>query len=177
MKIKKKGLSSAILALKKHAVTVEQANEITDKLANMGAAAVKMQHEGTVDTNYRLTESGVVATPMYSDATVRVEKTKNGHVIVAEGDQLLFFEFGAGVDKNSPREWSNKLDVPVPPNISDIGTYGYGMGSNSQWFYKDEETGDSYMTSGYKARAGFALAITLIVARANEIIKEVRGKK
>lgn len=69
-------------------------------------------------------------------------------VLVVEGKDILFIEFGAGVYYNSPAGTS-----PHPLGKEKgytIGSYGQGKGKQNTWFYY-EESGELVMTHGTQA--------------------------
>lgn len=61
-----------------------------------------------------------------NDADVTVEKRDNGYAVVANGNAVLFIEFGAGV---------HYPDSHPEPHGMAHGTYGKGLGQNDYWYY------------------------------------------
>lgn len=162
------GIDKLIASLNQANNYVNKQEEIIEKLAVIGANEVDKHHRSVSITNEII---GGGSIQVRSDAKVGVEKVNNGLSIVATGENFVFFEFGAGVEHNNPRHWKNILKIPVPGSISDIGTYGYGMGSQPYWRYS--YGGEYIQTSGNKAVQGFAHAINAIVANLDDVIEEV----
>lgn len=168
MKVEIKGLDSVIKKVESMTNMPEKANKIFYKLCEIGEQEVRKAHRD-VEYDYNFDTNSQVA--IQSDIRTYIDVVDNKTSLVAEGQQLLFHEFGAGISKNNPREWSNVLNIPVPLTILPIGTYGQGFGMNEKWVYR--EANMAFLTKGYKAKAGFAHAINAIVANTDRIIKEV----
>lgn len=63
----------------------------------------------------------------------RVEKTVNGYRVVAEGEQVTFIEFGAGVYFNAP---AGSSPHPRGEELGFIiGEFGQGYGKKNTWGY------------------------------------------
>ncbi len=86
-----------------------------------------------------------------SGVEVRVEPGgENTTQVIAEGEEAVYIEFGAGVHFNGsvgsyPNPLAKNLDF-----ISAIGTYGQGHGSQDMWVYKDSH-GEKQWTYGTPA--------------------------
>jgi len=65
--------------------------------------------------------------------------TPYGCYVEAEGEGIIFMEFGAGVHFND-----GSYPEPKPAGVVGIGQYGSGKGSNDVWQFKD---GGSYYTT------------------------------
>lgn len=72
-----------------------------------------------------------------ADIQCRVEKTANGYSVIAQGEQVTFIEFGAGVYFNPPAGASPHPQGGELGFI--IGEYGKGQGSKKVWGYYDSE--------------------------------------
>lgn len=91
-------------------------------------------------------------------------------VLIIEGIDILFIEFGAGVYHNGSAGSS-----PHPKGQEfgyTIGSYGKGQGKNDYWFYT-AETGESVMSHGTEATMPVYSASVEIQRRIREIAKEV----
>ena len=99
----------------------EKCQQFVDRLAQQGlqVASARFQVANYSGTN---------------DVTVRIEKRGNMYsAVVAEGDAVLFIEFGTGV--TYPDGHPDK-----PPEVSPRGTYGYGLGKmRDGWRYPIEK--------------------------------------
>lgn len=88
-------------------------DELCRRLANMGMANAKLHF-------FEALYDGI------NDADVTVEKRSNGYAVVADGNSVLFIEFGAGVHYPDSHPEANGLTH---------GSYGKGYGKNDYWFY------------------------------------------
>jgi hypothetical protein len=106
-------------------------------------------------------------------AEVNVSVTNSGDVtlVIADGEDAVWVEFGAGVYHNgsvgtSPHPSGNDLKFT-------IGTYGKGMGSRNVWgFYED---GELYLTHGTPAVMPMYNAVKTVCAEIDNIAREVFG--
>lgn len=112
-------------------------------------------------------------TAMYdgtNDVSVRLDTSKNGYVIVAEGEAVAFIEFGAGVYHNGSEPYPN----PRPDGIVGIGEYGKGKGKRKAWGYQDEN-GEIVITRGNPAAMPMWYASEEIRNSVLKVVKEVFG--
>ena len=112
-------------------------------------------------------------TAMYdgtNDVSVRLDTTKNGYAIVAEGKVVAFIEFGAGVYHNGSEPYPN----PRPSGIVGIGEYGQGKGKRKAWGYEDEN-GEVVITRGNPAAMPMWYASEEIKNSVLKVVKEVFG--
>jgi hypothetical protein len=110
-------------------------------------------------------------TAMYdgtNDVSVRLDTTKNGYAIVAEGKVVAFIEFGAGVYHNTSEPYPN----PRPTGIVGIGEYGKGMGKRRAWGYKNEND-ELVITRGNPAAMPMWYASEEIKNAVLKVVKEV----
>ena len=169
MKVAKVGINSTLRTLRKYSNMDVKLDEASNQLAEIGAKVLREAHAGVMGVDHSVRDGRSV--PVYSDIEVEVENFAGETSIVARGRNFTFFEFGAGVKKNSPRSYENVLNVPVPSAIAGIGEYGYGQGKNQSWLYQQDKK--PIITGGYAARHGFANAINRIVARSPRVVKGV----
>ncbi len=102
------------------------------------------------------------------DVTVYATDEGNISLVVADGKEAVFIEFGAGV-------YYNPDGAPHPARgqgIVAIGEYGYGYGKRKVWGYYDEE-GNLKLTHGTPASMPMYHAIQEIVPRIPDICREV----
>ena len=110
-------------------------------------------------------------TAMYdgnNDVSVRLDETKNGYVIVAEGKAVAFIEFGAGVYHNSSEPYPN----PRPEGIVGIGEYGKGHGKQKAWGFMDEND-ELVITRGNPAAMPMWYASEEIKNSVMKVVREV----
>lgn len=112
-------------------------------------------------------------TAMYdgtNNVSVKLDTTKNGYAIVAEGQAVAFIEFGAGVYHNTSEPYPN----PRPTGIVGIGEYGQGKGKRKAWGYKNEND-ELVITRGNPAAMPMWYASEEIKNSILKIAKEVWG--
>lgn len=105
---------------------------------------------------------------------VQVSVTERGavSVVVADGEDAVWCEFGAGVYHNgsvgsSPNPYGNELGFT-------IGSYGKGYGKKQAWGYYDEN-GELIITRGTPATMPMYNAAQDIMRKSVEIAREVFG--
>lgn len=167
---RKSGFGNVKKKAQRYRNVLKNSEQVLDELADMAQHEIEQAHSGVMGTDVVLGDDGYRFQPIYSDIKVDIEKTDNKRSVVATGEKFLFYEFGSGIVKNSPRNWTNILNIPVPDEIVPIGQYGYGQGAKDSWIYRDDK--GVVMTSGYAARHGFANAINKVVAEVKGVIEE-----
>lgn len=105
------------------------------------------------------------------DVKVEVKSRGNILVVVADGEDAVWCEFGAGVYHNgavgsSPNPYGNDLGFA-------IGTYGKGHGKQMAWGYYED--GKVVITRGTPASMPMYNAAQDVMRRAIEIAREVFG--
>ena len=106
------------------------------------------------------------------DVRVSVSDKGNITVIVAEGEDAVWCEFGSGVYHNdsvgsSPNPYGNDLGFT-------IGSYGKGYGKKQAWGYYDDN-GDLVITRGTPATMPMYNAAQEVMRKSVEIAREVFG--
>lgn len=172
MEIKITGLDNLIKKIEQATVTPEKANKIAYRLAKIGEEELEKAYSEPKIDIHTPTGDLVISGP---NVDMGVDQIGNETTLWAKGEDLLFYEFGTGVTHNTPRSWDNVLNIPVPSEILDIGTYGKGYGSYEYWFYSKPWL-RGIKTYGIKARAGFPNAINRMVDEVDEVIKEVMNE-
>lgn len=165
----KTNLDSVVKKTKRYLNTLNNSEKILDDLAKSAEKEILDAHSGVMGYDKVYVVDGVAQKePKFSDIVVNVVRSQNQRSVEATGEEFIFYEFGAGVKHNSPRVWDNALNIPVPSEVSPIGTYGQGQGSQERWYWDSGRRS----TEGYPARQGFANAINTAVAEVDKIIKE-----
>ena len=106
-----------------------------------------------------------------NDVTVTVQHGDEVSVVIAEGEQAVFIEYGAGVYHNG-----SPGDSPHPWGIQQgygIGTYGQGKGVRNTWGYK--KNGEVFLTHGTPAAIPMYRGAEEAIRAIGEIISEVFG--
>jgi hypothetical protein len=106
------------------------------------------------------------------DVQVSVSNKKAITVVIADGEDAVWCEFGAGVYHNgsvgsSPHPKGNELGFT-------IGSYGKGYGKGQAWGYYDE-SGELIITRGTPATMPMYNAAQEVMRKAVEIAREVWG--
>ena len=111
-----------------------------------------------------------------ADVSVSVTPSGNISVIVANGEDAVWCEFGSGVFYNgavgsSPNPYGASVGFT-------IGSYGQGKGSQKAWGYYEDDTGGEkkvVITRGTPATMPMYNAAISVATRAISIAKEVFG--
>lgn len=115
-------------------------------------------------------EHTIRGNPRKPEVNVTVDERGNVSVVVAEGEDAVWCEFGAGVYFNgsvgsSPNPYGKDLGFT-------IGSYGKGYGKGQAWGYYDE-SGELVITRGTPATMPMYNAAKEVTKRAIEIAREV----
>lgn len=106
------------------------------------------------------------------DVTVNVDERGSISVVIADGEDAVWCEFGAGVYHNgsagsSPNPYGGKLGLT-------IGSYGKGFGKQQAWGYYSEN-GELIITRGTPASMPMYNAVQSVTIKAITIAREVFG--
>lgn len=102
---------------------------------------------------------------------ITVHDEGNVSMVVAEGKDAVFIEFGAGIYHNGS---VGSSPHPMASENTVIGGYGKGKGKSKQWGYVDVE-GQLHITHGTKATMPLYKASQMIANRVVVIAQEVFG--
>lgn len=116
-------------------------------------------------------EDRVRGGPRKPNVDVRVDERGSIAVVVADGEDAVWCEFGAGVYHNgsvgsSPHPKGNELGFT-------IGSYGKGYGKQKAWGYYED--GQLVITRGTPASMPMYNAVQEVTRKAIEIAREVFG--
>lgn len=103
------------------------------------------------------------------EINVTVEPIENGYAVVAEGREVLFVEFGAGVYYNGSEAYPGER----PEGVVGIGQYGRGYGNRDAWAFDDG--GGKVITRGNMPAAAMYWASEDIKRNIEQVAKEVFG--
>lgn len=133
---KQSDINKAIKKLKEYSVWVQQkSEELIDRLADIGVEVASI----TFDNNFE----PYVSNNIQHDVHVYKLRDGNGYAISAQGKDVCFLEFGAGVYYNG----SGMYPTQTPNEIVGIGEYGHGWGKRRGWVFKDTN-GNAVFTRG-----------------------------
>lgn len=116
-------------------------------------------------------EDVIKGTPRKPNVTVRVDEQGNIAVVIADGEDAVWCEFGAGVYHNgsvgsSPHPLGQELGFT-------IGSYGKGYGKGKAWGYYED--GQLIITRGTPASMPMYNAAQEVTRKAIVIAREVFG--
>ena len=138
--------------------------ELPRRLAEYGAADAQVRFDNAA---YDILVYGGGSHPAIS---VTAQQTDNGYAVVANGKEVCFVEFGAGVYYNG--DGGSYLGTR-PVDIAGIGEYGDGKGQNPSWYFKDEATGEVRRTHGTPASNALYFTARDMEEKVAEIAKEI----
>lgn len=135
----------------------------------MAAEIARMASSNFSSATMEHTVQGMSQKP---DVSVNVDERGFVSVVVANGEDAVWCEFGAGVYYNgsagsSPNPYGKDLGFT-------IGSYGKGYGKRKAWGYYDE-TGELVITRGTPATMPMYNAAREVTRKAIEIAREVFG--
>lgn len=116
------------------------AEELPKALAGFGVTRAEIRYSNAVGNIFL---SGSWETPFID---VHAEPIDGGWAVVANGEQVCFVEFGAGVYYNGDDSYLGER----PEGIVGIGEYGEGKGKRPFWVYVDDD-GEKHYTQGTPA--------------------------
>jgi len=165
-----KSLQRTIDSLRQYKASVERKTELLRKrVAEVLKELVETGFNGNIYND--IIHQGMRA----PNVDVILNNEREGvSVVIADGEEAVFAEFGAGVYYNGP---VGSFPHPNrPAGIVAIGTYGKGYGSRQIWGYYDSETGELRLTHGTPASMPMYHAVQEIAKRLPEIAREVFRK-
>ena len=104
-----------------------------------------------------------------SDVEVTVEDNGDVTTVIADGNEALFIEFGAGVFNNGPVGTS-----PHPWGTYTIGSYGKGNGAKNAWGYRNAD-GTITVTRGTPAAMPMYRGMQDAMNAFDSLVQEVFG--
>ena len=155
-----------IEALQAKLKKLEEFNKYLQTLEGAGVAIAQMQFD-----------QGYLYNPFeaygyggdYGNVTVTSKMTDNGFVIEANGEQVLFMEFGAGITYSG-----EAYEGERPEGIVGIGQYGKGRGSRRAWgYYNPNSKSGLTITYGVPALQGMYRAKKHIMQEVEKKVKEL----
>ena len=159
LSIKVQGLGKALKVISEQGVLADERKEaFLKQLSNTFRVSLRVHF----NSNWSL----YIDNP--SPVTIGVEREGDGYAVYAQGDQVAFVEFGAGVFYNGG---GNYL-LPRPKEIAGIGEFGDHKGKQQTWGYYDD-TGALHLTHGNPPANAFYHASEDIRRQIAQIAKEV----
>lgn len=107
-----------------------------------------------------------------NDVQVEVTHQNDLSIVIADGNEAVFIEYGAGVSNNgaagsSPHPWGAEFGFM-------IGEYGKGHGKRAVWYYRDEG-GNLVGTRGTPAAMPMYRGMQEAINTIDDIVREVFG--
>ena len=140
----------------------EKTRRLREEIAiRIGGYASQMFNSSVVDDT--------LTGPHYASVHVEVDDQERVTVVIANGADAVFVEFGAGVYHNggvgtSPHPEGERLGLT-------IGSYGKGLGKKKVWGYWDAN--GLVLTHGTPAAMPMYTAMKMVCSHIHEIAKEV----
>ena len=160
-----KDINRAIKEIEQYKVELRKKLEECRKRIAEAIASTAQSNFNSAGIN-DLPQGGIQRT---ADVTVRVDEQGTMTVIVADGEDAVWCEFGAGVYHNgapgsSPHPKGSELGFT-------IGGYGIGMGKRQTWgFYED---GELHLTHGTPALMPMYNSLKTVCEEITKIAREI----
>ncbi len=139
---------------------------LQQRIAKLLATETKIGFSGAI------VDDVVKGTNKQAQVEVKIDNRGDITVVIAQGEDAVWVEFGAGVYHNG------SAGTSPHPNGAElgftIGNYGQGKGKQTSWGYYDE-TGKLIITRGTPAKMPMAKAVTTVCREFPRIAKEVFG--
>jgi hypothetical protein len=148
--------------------TDELRQRIAELISNQAQAVF---NSSVADNGFMVINGNAVDDTRFGEVTVTVQpEGDNTTVIIANGKDAVFMEFGAGVYYNgavgsSPNPWGTDLGFT-------IGSYGKGNGRKEVWGYRGED-GEIHLTHGAPASMPLYKAVQSVSRDIARIAREV----
>jgi hypothetical protein len=131
--------------------------------------AERLADEARQGFNGAVVDNLVKGGTRYGQVDVSIDERANVTVVVANGEDAVWIEFGAGVYHNgspgsSPHPHGAELGMT-------IGGFGKGNGKKEVWGFYEE--GELKLSRGTPAKMPMARAVTIVCNEISEIAKEV----
>ena len=159
-------INAAVQELRDYAKWVERkTEELRERIAYFIAK------DASTVFNTAIAEDDLWAGAITGSVDVSVESQgDNMTLVIANGKDAVFMEFGAGVYFNgavgsSPNPWGTDLGFT-------IGSYGFGQGRKEVWGYRGED-GEIHLTHGAPASMPLYRAVQSVLRDIERIAREV----
>ena len=168
IELSEEGIEKALKEISQYKQKVlDKENLLRQKVADFLASESQSGFNGAIVDDLTDKSGGT----RYGNVDVSIDDRGNVTVVVANGEDAVWIEFGAGVHYNgavgsSPNPYGAELGFT-------IGGYGKGNGRKEKWgFY---ENGELKITRGTPATMPMARAVTSLCNEFPRIAKEVFG--
>lgn len=164
IELSEESIASAQKEIAKYSEWLKNKKEmLLKRLAEIGADKAKVLYQSVAPLYDSSTGS-----PEWSISVVK-KSGENAYAIQANGKDVCFIEFGAGVT------YGNSYKGTRPAGIVGIGEYGLGFGKNNVWYFLSKDGTEEVRTRGNRASSGLWQASEDIRINIEKIAKEVFG--
>lgn len=164
IELNRTSIDAAIKALDAFSREVRRkTDELQERVTELVASYAKTGFNGAV------VDDLVSGGPKLAEVTVRIENDNGTSLVIADGKDAVFVEFGAGVYHNGPVGSS-----PHPNGVGlglTIGSYGPNSARRTWGFYNEDE--ELVLTRGTPASMPLYTALQIVCADVVQIAKEV----
>ena len=166
-------INAAVQELRDYAKWVERKTaELRERVAELISNQAQATFNSSVaDNGFMVINGSPVDDTRFGEVTVTVEpQGDNMTLVIANGKDAVFMEFGAGVYFNgavgsSPNPWGADLGFT-------IGSYGKGNGRKEVWGYRGDD-GEIHLTHGAPASMPLYRAVQSASRDIERIAREV----
>jgi len=148
--------------------TDELRERVAELISNQAQAVF---NSSVAESGFMVINGNPVDDTRFGEVTVTVQpEGNNTTVVIANGEDAVFMEFGAGVYYNGPvgtfvNAWGAELGFT-------IGSYGKGNGRKEVWGYRGED-GEIHLTHGVPASMPLFKAVQSVIRDIVQIAREV----
>lgn len=172
------GIDEAIKAVEEYQKwVVSKAEDLRRRVADFIKISAEAGFKGA------LGDDVIKGTMVEPDVQVDVHHDGKVSIVIADGKDAVFIEFGAGIYHNtsvggSLHPWVNTPNEGTGPVVDQfrIGLYGQGHGAQRSWaFYRNDDKNDLVVTRGTFAAKPLYNAVQALKANLPSIVREVFG--
>lgn len=159
------GIDEAIRKLEEYKKSIDyKAEKLRNKIANLIAKQAQSGFDNAILSDLTNKPS------KNADVSVQVSNQGDITLVIANGEDAVWVEFGSGVSHNTP---VGNSPHPKGQELGfTIGSYGKGKGKQKVWTYYDEN-GSKTITRGTPSKMPMYKALTDILDDIATIAKEV----
>ena len=166
-------IDAAVKEIREYAERVRRkTDELRERIAEMISNQAQAGFNTSIaDSGFMVINGNAVDDTRFGGVTVsHSQQGENTTVIITDGKDAAFIEFGAGVYFNgavgsSPNPWGIELGYT-------IGSFGLGNGSKNVWGYRGDD-GEIHLTHGAPASMPLYRAVQSVTRDIEKIAREV----
>ncbi|MBR4723475.1 MAG: hypothetical protein IK072_01915 [Clostridia bacterium] len=167
IELSEKGIERAIKELEQYEKDLKKKiNLLKEKVAEFIASKAGAGFLGAISDDLLPGSGG----PRYANVDVTIKQDGDIFIVIANGSDAVWVEFGAGVYHNGPVGSSpNPLGAKLGFSI---GGYGKNKGKRDTWGFKDD-SGERFLTHGTPASMPMYKALESATEDLRSIVREV----